>query len=126
MTTVYHPRPQRWPQVSLKGFFVLVTVLGVLFGWLAVQAKWIRDRHEALRWIESSGVLQQYGGPRYYGQVVISWNSDRRTTIPWSLRIFGETGILILRVPYPPSATDPYDPAELQALFPEATIMRPS
>ena len=42
---LYHPRPERWPQVSLKGFFVLVTLLGVVC-WLGVQFKWIRDRVE--------------------------------------------------------------------------------
>src|SRR6185295_8955432 len=34
---LYHPRPERWPQVSLRGFFVLVTLLGVSLGWLGVQ-----------------------------------------------------------------------------------------
>ena len=32
--TLYHPRPERWPQVSLKGLFVLVTMLCVFLGWL--------------------------------------------------------------------------------------------
>ena len=39
MKTLYHPRPERWPQVSLKGLFVLVTLLGVFLinllpGWV--------------------------------------------------------------------------------------------
>jgi len=34
--TLYHPRPERWPQGELKGFFVLVTLAGVLC-WLGIQ-----------------------------------------------------------------------------------------
>ena len=36
---LYHRRPERWPQVSLKGSFVLVTFAGVFLGWLGVQLK---------------------------------------------------------------------------------------
>ena len=35
-------------QFSLRTFLVLLTFLGVALGWLGVQVKWIRDRHEAL------------------------------------------------------------------------------
>ena len=42
MTTLYHPRPERWPQFTLSGLFVLVTILGGGLGWLGVQMKWIR------------------------------------------------------------------------------------
>jgi hypothetical protein len=30
MTTLYHPRPERWPQVSCKGLLVLTTLSCVL------------------------------------------------------------------------------------------------
>jgi hypothetical protein len=59
MTALYHPRTERWPQVSLRGFFVLVTVLGVFLGWLAVQVKWIRDREKAFH--DSPGATRLCG-----------------------------------------------------------------
>jgi hypothetical protein len=32
MTTLYHPRPERWPQFTLRGLLALVTVLGCALG----------------------------------------------------------------------------------------------
>src|ERR1051325_9978311 len=92
--TLYHPRPERWPQVSLKGFFVLVTLAGVLC-WLGIQVKWIRDRHEAVR--ERLGWVT--GGPA-----------------PATLRILGETGALRIRV----MNGSPAEIERMRVLFPEA------
>ncbi len=36
------------PQMSLKGLFVWVTLLGIVFGWMAIQLTWLRDRHRVL------------------------------------------------------------------------------
>jgi len=44
MPSHYAPRP-RWNGFSLRTLFALVTILGIAFAWLGVQAKWIRDRH---------------------------------------------------------------------------------
>ena len=33
--SLYHPRPARWPQVSLKGVFVAVTLAAFLTPWVA-------------------------------------------------------------------------------------------
>jgi len=98
MTTapLYHPCPERWPQVSLKGFFVLVTIFGV---WLGVQVKWIRDRHDALKEVE--------------------WVADDADSpappAPSSLWIFGEQGVE--RITVPDSEVDRF-----RVLFPEAQI----
>ena|ERR1051325_96907 len=114
MTPLYHPRPDRWPQVSLKGLFVLVTLLGVVC-WLGVQVKWIHDRHEALE--------------RYYARNSVSIRRTWRGAVsdlgpkeivacepalparraPWSIAILGETGVGGL----------PQDDPELARLFPE-------
>src|SRR6185295_4096295 len=110
---LYHPRPERWPQVGLKGFFVLVAVLGV---WLGVQAKWIRDRHEATKWTTN------------YGMNRISLSGEAGA--PWSIRILGETGHVAVYV-FPDSGPEPDPPRErafeeikasLRKLFPEAKV----
>jgi len=95
--TLYHPRPERWPQVSLRGFFMLVALSGVLC-WLGVQVKWITNRHEAL-----SGRLAMIGGKA-----------------PWSLRIVGEPGIEAIWY-----TGDPEEWRQLQVLFPEAKGFKP-
>src|SRR5947209_5424535 len=72
---LYKPRPERWPQFSLRGLMVIVTLLCF---WLGMQVKWIRDRHEALR---GSNVLlrpDDYDGP---------------AQAPWSIRIFGAKAV---------------------------------
>jgi len=30
MTTLYHPRPERWPQYTLRGLLVVLTLAGLL------------------------------------------------------------------------------------------------
>src|SRR5262245_9788331 len=80
----YHPRPERWPQVSLRGLLVVVTVACVSLGWLAVQVKWIKDRHDAI-----------YRSPKYVF-VHLDWNE--RGVAPLSLRIFGERGLLRIEI----------------------------
>src|SRR5881296_2575500 len=59
MTTLYHPRPERWPQVSLRTLFALVFLLAIPLGWLGVQLKWIRDRHAASEWIDGGTAAMQ-------------------------------------------------------------------
>jgi hypothetical protein len=100
MTFLYHPRPERWPQVSLRGFFVLVTVAGVLC-WVGVQLKWISDRNE---WLEHS---------RYAG---------RPGPAPFVLETFGESGWSRLELLAEPTQVSPAAIQAIRALFPEATI----
>jgi len=110
MTALYHPRPDRWPQVSLKGFFVLVTVFGV---WLGVQLKWIRDRHEALRWIDehrpnASWVIWEISPP-----------------VPGTLRLLNEMGVSEIRFQNDGSAASVAMQQRFEKLFPEAEINGP-
>jgi len=105
MTPLYHPRPQRWPRFSLRGFFVLVTLLGC---WLGIQLKSIRDRHE---------FLAEYADSH-------AWTL---APPPGCLRYFGERGIDMLnltveRQNYDPSIENESYPEVQRAheLFPEA------
>jgi len=140
MTPLYHSRPERWPQVSLKGVFVLATVLGVALGWLGVQVKWIRDRHEAIKWIhehsdeasyikwgwidEAHNTLTTVGG--------IGMNPNEGpaaglpTTPPWAVRVFGsaadQAGVTEIYLWTDRLSSSQEKRAELQKLFPEAYV----
>jgi len=114
MTALYHPRPERWPQVSLKGFFVLVTLLCVFLGWLGVQFRWIHDRNEAFKWVpdasDSSGYLMGFEG----------------SSAPWSVRLLGEPGFgeIWVRVDdvEHPTERDQAAKRAVEVLFPEAYV----
>jgi len=104
---LYQPRPARWPQISLKGFFVLVTVFGV---WLGVQVKWIQDRHVMIRdpRIRISGIGPDDGDP----------------IAPLSIRVFGEPGygIIWIETKHEGVTADEENALfeRVRALFPEA------
>ena len=39
--TLYHPRPERWPQFSLRGLLVAVTLAALVTAWgVAEYRKW--------------------------------------------------------------------------------------
>jgi len=121
MTPLYHSRPERWPQVSLKGFFVLVTFLGMLFSWYGAQKKWIRERHEA--WETYVRDAKEWTG-NYSGWRLIF--KERGTSpAPWQLRPFGEFGVGKITVWMTGDAKiDRETISEVQRLFPEATMHR--
>ena len=37
MTLLYHPRPERWPQVSLRGLLVSTTLVALLVPWWVAE-----------------------------------------------------------------------------------------
>jgi len=47
MTALDKPRPERWPQFSLKGFFVLVTMAALLLPWVVAKYR-IEQKRELL------------------------------------------------------------------------------
>src|SRR5690349_21609071 len=101
---VYHPRPERWTQVSLRGFFLLVTMLCVFFGWLGVQLRWIHERDIAI------------SAQAQHGQFLVVGIEP-----PLSLRPFGVRGVCWIDIP----ATDDREADEelrnqMWQLFPEA------
>jgi len=112
---LYHPRPERWPQVSLKGFFVLITLLCFFLGLLGVQLKWIRDRHEALtRYRISQLTIRQFVTPRG----IVDRICDEPPPAPWNIRMLGERGVTVVFL----SPNDPAERQRLADLFPESKI----
>jgi len=109
MERIYKPRPERWPQFTLRGMFVLVTILGVFFGWLGVQVKWIHERRAARIWIAEHQPPPQ-----------TSYKMFSRKLLPWVLRLFGEQPVLSISVAVAPGEKD--EAERLQKLFPEADI----
>ncbi len=122
MTALYKPRPERWPQVSLRGLFVLLTVLSVPLGWLGVQLTWIRDRHQALQWIR-----HHHGSYGFYGTPPADfeplWANDQGplTLAPWSIRILGEEGIGQIYLQHVDDSVQ-VKLLGLHELFPEASL----
>src|SRR6185295_8661204 len=129
---IYAPRPTRWPQIGLKGFFTVVTLLCV---WLGVQVKWIRDRHDALKVYRDENLVAIIGGPAY-GQRLRWATLDENPKAPWPIRILGEKGVLTIIVGPRDSARDMTIDEErrgfderksererLQRLFPEAHVV---
>jgi len=104
--TVYKPRPERWPQVGLKGFFVLMTLLCVLLGWLGAQVKWIRDREEVRQ--------RHFNWEGYMG----GYHRHLRQA-PWSIRILGEAGDTEITLR---KGTSVAERKRIENLFPEADI----
>ena len=102
----------------------MVTVLGVFLGWLGVQLKWMRDRREALEWMlpyharqlaaESGSLLPPMKG---------EYASHLDTRAPWSLRTFGERGVVRIEVYEKWLTPDArYSINDLRLLFPEAEV----
>lgn len=78
---------------SLRTLFVLVTIIGTVLGWLAIQLQWIRDRREAQRWLIDTHARQlarDSGGkmPPLKGDYV-----SRAEKAPWMLRMLWEGGV---------------------------------
>ena len=74
------PLRRRLFRFSLKTLFVLVTVLGVFLGWLAVQVKWIRDRHQLLASFKWSLTDSDFALPY---PTVNRWPYPTETLPPW-------------------------------------------
>lgn len=68
--------PKRRCTFSLRTLFVVMTVLGVLGGWLGYELNWIRQRDGVVR-------------------AQVSWEPGLPDSppAPWSLRLLGENGV---------------------------------
>jgi hypothetical protein len=112
---------RRWLTFSLRGLFVAVTLLCV---WLAVHVKWIRDRHEALKWVETINARSSRvppGGLTGWSHVI----SYDPVPAPWQIRILGESGVSAIHVDRRKvRESDNADSKllKLQQLFPEAAV----
>jgi hypothetical protein len=86
-------------------------------GWIAIQLKWIQDRHEALDWVMN---INARGNIRS-----LVTGRSRWMPAPWSIRIFGERAEEWIR--FDASRLDDGDDASarlrhLQRLFPESDV----
>jgi len=109
-------KPRRWFRFTLATFLILVTLLGSVMGWVGVEVKWIRDRKEALRWMENNRVDLALLEPDYVSARVA----------PRTLWLFGESPIghnRPVRIHLP--LQNIYSVGEMQRLFPEAEVTRP-
>jgi len=113
---LYHPRPERWPQFTLKGLLVVVAVVGLSLWWgVAMRAQsteWNEERRAALWWIQDNS-----------GEFSTSDGGDESWPPPLLIRAFG--GRLGVRriVLHPESLGSPsYDVDDLERLFPEAEV----
>jgi len=95
---------RRWFQFSLGTLFVLVTLMAALLAWIGVQLKWINDRHEAL-----SKYIPKYDPSAFH------------VAAPWSIRVFGESGILPLSITVR-TDSELEQVWQLRRLFPESKI----
>ena len=93
--------PRRWVRFSLRTLFLLVTVVGLLAGWVVYQLDWIRQRHETLQ------RASHLGGP---------------TRAPGLLWLFGEQGYREIDIVFDPNKQTGEARASKQVsdLFPEA------
>jgi len=108
------PPRRRWFCFSLRTLFLIVTILGVFLGWLGVQTKWIRDRHEALKWAES------YGFYETGHSLVVTHTAPGPRDAPWSIHILGEAGIA--QISLVAHHADQREVERFTGLFPEAEI----
>ncbi len=103
--TISANRPRRrWFSYSLRTGFVLMTIFGV---WLGVQVKWIRDRHESLKWSQV--------------QVETTSRSGVPVFAPWQIRLLGESGVAAVAVEAK-KEEDFSRASDVKRLFPEATF----
>ena len=102
ISPLYHSRPERWPQVSLRGLFVLVAVLGVFLAWFGAQLKWVHERHQFRRTHAS-----------------IPMNPLPPAFAPQVLRILGEAGIATIYT----ERLNENEIADAKRLFSEADIV---
>ena len=129
--TFYHPRPERWPQVSLKGLFVVVTVFGI---WLGVQVKWSKDRQAELQWLEDVHATYLYSSAwtdasktkmvaEGSGVIPLGYVA-RPCSAPWGLRFIGERGVTTIVVLREGDSDESVERKKrsLMRLFPEAKI----
>ena len=49
MTPLYYSRPERWPQVSLRGLLVIVTLAALLMPWAMAEYKALKERERMWR-----------------------------------------------------------------------------
>jgi len=121
MTPLYHPRPERWPtwRFSLRSLFVLLTIFGI---WLGVQAKWVRDRREAIEWVKARGGTVEEADRAFRLNTPPGGWFFRVPSAPWSLRLFGIDPVFFISLPKLNGEQSDAKARELAQFFPEALV----
>ena len=109
---------RRWFAFSLRTMFIVVTVFGILAGWVAWNAKWISQR---------KAFGQRDSGAHF---IVRAWSTTPTQKPSLVLFCFGEKPVSSLRLTFPtegPSSRklngdEVSDVKQAQRLFPEAEI----
>jgi hypothetical protein len=94
--TAISKRP--WYQFSVTAMFVVTVVVSIPLAWVGYSLNWIRQREQA----------------RY--ELIAYWQFDGAEEVPLGLRLFGERGATTIACPK-------RHMAEVQRLFPEATVI---
>ena len=124
MSTSANPSRRRF-RFTLRKLLFIVMVFGIALGWLGAQLNWIRKRREARQWImplraRQLAVTRGDSPPPLKGRLVAQ--GGKRA--PWSLTIFGESGVERIEVDKRWFASNPcYNVDDLRSLFPEAEIV---
>jgi hypothetical protein len=64
VTTLYHPRRERWPQFTLRGLLVVVTLTALLMPWVKAQHQHWRCRESCREKLRRIGIALHSGGAR--------------------------------------------------------------
>ena len=103
-----NPTPPRRFRFGLRTLFAVVTVVSM---WVAYHVNWIRQRHEAAAGDDVRVLYDDSTNP---------FRDDKTppntTRAPWSLRLLGERGVLIIGV------SSRRDVERIHQLFPEAKV----
>jgi hypothetical protein len=105
-STLYHPRPERWPQFSLRGLLVVVTLAALLMPWAAAEYRVWQTARQCVR-----------------GATDIDDMLDDSATREMLIESFGKGGLITIV----PSVSDSAQQIEevrqrVTALFPEAQV----
>jgi hypothetical protein len=101
----------------------LIVVLLASLGWLTIQAKWIRDRHELLDELQGQALVEIESEAEPWMHVSISPVQQviqHETAEPWGLRLLGERRVQLIAFKGPPKSALS---KRVQSLFPEAEIV---
>jgi hypothetical protein len=110
---------RRWFRFSTRSLLVLVLLLAVPMGWLGYQLNWIRQRSSVRHQISANQQLLFADGMDYRdGKLKLNTFYQLRDA-PWSLRIFGESGIGVWILGMPNTGPEI---ERIRALYSEAAV----
>ena len=110
---------------GLRLLLVAMLGLGMVFGWIGMQIRWMHQREAALQWISplrERHLAASRGDPPPPNKGFYVQRGGVKA--PWSLAIFGELGVDRIEVEQRWLASHPaFDDHDFESLFPEAEIV---